>query len=166
MLEEELESEVCDELADVSLAHELLLAELPYDADEATKVSNTALAPVPASVTAELAQYEEHRMEPFNRHREGGQVVSTTVESDKGNALRFLGYLKAHHGQSVSSVKLFADVRVGEWTEQWVRWLKGIHQLKASTCAGQHRIHTYRTHTHDAPCTSYMRHTCVRMIMV
>ena len=135
VLEDELESELCDELADVSLAHELLLAELPYDADEDAKVSNTALAPIPASVAAELAQYEAHRMEPFNRHREGGQVVSTTVESDKGNALRFLGYLKAHHEQSAPSVKLFAHPRVGEWCEQWVRWLKGEHQLKASTCA-------------------------------
>ena len=135
VLEEELESEECDEQADVDLAHELLLAELPYDVDEDAKVSNTALAPVPASVASELAHYEAHRMEPLNRHREGGQVVSTTVESDKGNALRFLGYLKAHHEQSVPSVKLFADLRVGEWTEQWVRWLKGEHQLKASTCA-------------------------------
>ena len=137
VLEDELENEVCDELADVDLAHELVLAELPYDVHEDNaKVCNTALAPVPASVAAELAQYEAHRMEPFNRHREGGGVVSTTVESDKSNALRFLGYMKAHHAQIAPSVKLFAHPRVGEWCEQWVRWLKGEqHQLKASTCA-------------------------------
>ena len=137
LLEEELESEECHELADISFAHELLLAQLPYDVEEedAAKVSNTALNPVPPSVAAELDQYEAHRMEPFNRHREGAQVVTTTVESDKGNALRFLGYLKTHQEQSTPSVKLFAHPRIGEWCEQWVRWLKSEHQLKGSTCA-------------------------------
>jgi hypothetical protein len=135
LLEEQLQSEECDELADISFAHELLLPELQYDEEEDAKVSNTALSPVPPSVTAELDKYEAHRMQPFNRLREGAPVVTTTVESDKGNALRFLGYLKVQQGQGTPSVKLFAHARVGEWCEQWVRWLKGEHHLKASTCA-------------------------------
>ena len=44
LLEAELESEDCDELADVDLAHELLLTVLEYDAapDDTAKVCNTA----------------------------------------------------------------------------------------------------------------------------
>ena len=89
LLEEELESEDIDELADFDFATELLLTELPYAAleEDTAKITNSALSPVPPSVAAALQEYESFRMSPFNRHREGGAVVSTTIESDKANAL-------------------------------------------------------------------------------
>ena len=89
LLQDELESEDCDELADFDFATELLLTELPYEAvlADTAKICNSALSPVPPSVTAALQEYESFRMSPFNRHREGGAVVSTTIESDKANAL-------------------------------------------------------------------------------
>ena len=61
---------------------------LPYEAsaEDTAKISNMALRPVPAAVTAELAKFAEHRTAEFNRHRTGGAVVSTTVESEKANA--------------------------------------------------------------------------------
>ena len=137
VLNEELESEDCDELADLDLTHELLLTVLPYAADEedTRKVSNTALQPVPNSVTAELRLYEEHRMAAFNRHRSGASVVTSTIESDRGNALRFLGFLKRQCEQSAPSLKLFAHARVGEWCQKWLEWLRDEHSLKSSTLA-------------------------------
>ena len=89
LLEEELESEDIDELADFDFATELLLTELPYAAleEDTAKITNSALSPVPSSVAAQLLEYAEYRTAPFNRFREGSAVVSTTVESDKANAL-------------------------------------------------------------------------------
>ena len=136
VLEMELhESEDCDEHADLDLAHELLMTVLPYDAadDDTAKVSNSALDPVPQRVADQLAAYEQHRMAPFNRHRTGAQVVTLTVESDKSNALRWLGYVKAHHGQE-PRLELFAHPAVGEWTQAWMEWLRA-QGLKSSTLA-------------------------------
>ena len=89
LLEEQLESEDIDELADFDFATELLLTELPYAAleEDTAKITNSALSPVPSSVAAQLLEYAEYRTAPFNRFREGSAVVSTTVESDKANAL-------------------------------------------------------------------------------
>ena len=136
VLQEELESEECDELAEMDLAHELVLCALPYDAceEDEKKVANSALHPVPPSVEKQLQEYESFRMAPFCRQRTGAQVVTTTVESDKSNALRFLGYLKEHHGQA-PRLALFAHTRIGEWTEKWMVWLKDEMGLKASTLA-------------------------------
>ena len=54
LLEDELALEDCDELADVDLAHELVMAEMPFDvSDDTSKVCNTALSPVPPSVAVE-----------------------------------------------------------------------------------------------------------------
>lgn len=129
--------EACDEMADVDLAFEMLTAPLPYDAapEDASKTSNMALAPVPAAVEQQLAQYAAYRQQPFNRHRSTGAaaVEGTTVESDRANALRWLGYLKAEHGQP-PSLRLFAHERVGEWTEAWILKLRGLG-LKGSTIA-------------------------------
>ena len=129
--------EACDEMADVDLAFEMLTAPLPYDAapEDASKTSNMALAPVPAAVEQQLAQYAAYRQQPFNRHRSTGAaaVEDTTVESDRANALRWLGYLKAEHGQP-PSLKLFGHERVGEWTEAWILKLRGLG-LKGSTIA-------------------------------
>ena len=81
--------------------------------EDASKTSNMALAPVPAAVEQQLAQYAAYRQQPFNRHRSTGAaaVEDTTVESDRANALRWLGYLKAEHGQP-PSLRLFAHERV------------------------------------------------------
>ena len=137
LIQEELDNEECDEQADFDFATELLLTELPYEAVEAdtAKITNSALSPVPPSITAELQEYESFRQSPFNRHREGGAVVSTTTESDKANTLRFLGFLKSHCEQATPSVKLMASPHVGEWCQRWLEWLKNDHQLKASTLA-------------------------------
>eukprot|EP00966_Prymnesium_polylepis_P076219 1766563-Prymnesium_polylepis.1 len=61
-------------------------------------------------------------------------VVSTTIDSDKANALRWLGYVKTQFGQP-PSVKLFASPSVAEWSEAWVTHLKNDLGLKASTLA-------------------------------
>ena len=132
---EELE-EQCNEHADVDLAVELLEAPLPYDAapEDAAKTSNMQLAPVPALVEQQWKQYAAYRQQPFNRHRSTGAAVEdTTVESDRANALRWLGYLKAEHGQA-PSLKLFAHEQVGAWTEAWVLKLRALG-LKGSTIA-------------------------------
>ena len=67
--------------------------------------------------------------------REGAAVVTTTVESDKANCLRFLGFLKSHCEQSAPSVTLLAHARVGEWVQRWLEWLRTEHSLKSSTLA-------------------------------
>ena len=161
--------EQCDELADVDLAVELLTTPPPHaeSVEDAQRTSNMQLAPVPAAVEQQLGAYAAFRQQPFNRHRAtGGSVESTTVESDRANALwaerprtaagtsptarlslappvrarracppnekrRWLGYVKAEHGQA-PSLKLFAHERVGEWTEAWVLKLRSLG-CKAST---------------------------------
>ena len=60
-------------------------------------------------------------------------VVSTTIESDKANALRWLNHVKIQFDQT-PSLKLFANPRVGEWTQHWMENLKGLG-LKASSLA-------------------------------
>jgi hypothetical protein len=130
---EELD-EQCDEQADVDLAVELLTTPPPYaaSAEDAQKTSNMQLAPVPPAVEQQLKQYAAYRQQPFNRHRQsGGAVEASTVESDRANALRWLGYVKATHGQP-PSLKLFAHERVGAWTEAWVLKLRALG-CKAST---------------------------------
>ena len=130
---EELD-EQCDEMADVDLAVELLTTPPPYaaSAEDAQKTSNMQLAPVPPAVEQQLKQYAAYRQQPFNRHRaSGGAVEASTVESDRANALRWLGYVKGEHGQP-PSLKLFAHERVGEWTEAWVLKLRTLG-CKAST---------------------------------
>ena len=145
-------------MAFVDLAHELIFTELEYSisVEETALVANTALTPVPKRVMAELEAYQSYRMEPFSRHRTGSQVVTTTVESDKSNALRFLGYLKEHHEQ-VPSIQLFAHASIGQWTQEWMAWLKSELGLKASTlavyCNGIISVSGYAlTLVHDPSC--------------
>ena len=154
-LEAELEEEL-DEQADYSIAHELVHSELEYSVavEDMALVSNTALNPVPKSVLEELAAYAAYRMEPFARHRAGGQVVTTTVEGDRSNALRFLGYMKSECDQT-PTLKMFADPRIGRWTEQWMVWLAQVKGLRASTiavyCNGIISVSTYALTLVDDP---------------
>ena len=136
VLQEALEEDQDTEHLDMDLGTELLMTELPYKATDQceAKVANLALSPVPASVEKELAEYEAFRNAPFNRFRAGAMVVSTTIDSDKANALRWLGYVKTQFGQP-PSVKLFASPSVAEWSEAWVTHLKNDLGLKASTLA-------------------------------
>lgn len=136
VLEEALhESEDCEEHADVDLTHELLMTVLPYEAEEEDTaiISNSALNPCPQLVVDQLIAYEQHRMAPFNRHRAGGQVVTQTVESDKSNALRWLGYVTVHQRQE-PTLELFGHPHVGAWTQAWMEWLRE-QGLKSSTLA-------------------------------
>ena len=84
------------------------------------------------------------------------QVVTTTVESDKANALRFLGYLKEHHHQE-PSLSLFANPRIGEWTQSWMEWLRTSLGLMASTlavyCNGVISVSGYAISLVDDPST-------------
>ena len=92
------------------------------------------LAPVPPALERQLAAYAAYRQQPFNRHRSTGAAVeASTVESDRANALRWLGHAKHEHAQA-PALELFAHERVGEWTEAWVRKLRALG-CKASTVA-------------------------------
>ena len=124
-----------EELADIDLATELLMTPLPHaeSLECAEKCSNMQLSPVPASVDRQLEAYKAFRQCEFNRHREGTQVVSTTVDGDSANALRWLGYVKQQYKQ-VPSLCLFANEHVGEWTQSWLEKLRSLG-LKASTLA-------------------------------
>ena len=127
--------EAPEELADLDLATELLTTPLPHDAEEdAQKTSNLALHPVPPGVAQALEAYAAHRQQAFNRHRTtGGAVEDITVSSDRANALRWLGFVKAEYAQT-PHLKLFAHELVGEWTEAWVRKLR-LLGCKGSTVA-------------------------------
>jgi len=129
--------ELCDELGEWDLAHELLTAELPYgvDPEDEAKAANTQLSPVPAAVTKELEHFVAYRREEFNAHRTGPVVETTTVSGDQATALRFLKYLKEKEGQEQVSLKLFAHAQVGTWTQRYMTWLRGELGLKSSTIA-------------------------------
>ena len=73
------------ELEDIDLATELLLTPLEHAETEECKAKcqNMQLAPVPKPLEDELRQYAAFRSSEFCRFRAGGQVVSTTVESDR-----------------------------------------------------------------------------------
>ena len=69
---DQLETEDCDELADVDLAHELLLGELPYIVEESEHalIANTALTPVPKLVSDQLQAYMDFiRLAPDDQLR-------------------------------------------------------------------------------------------------
>ena len=91
------------------------------------------LSPVPRPLDDELQQYAAFRSREFCRFRTGGQVVATTVESDRANALRWLGFVCPAYQQR-PTLRLFASARVGEWTQAWVEKLRGLG-LKASSLA-------------------------------
>ena len=135
VLLQQLEEDEDIEKLELDLGSELLLTELPYKASEQceAKVANLALSPVPPILETEFKQYESFRNAPFNRFRTGASVVSTTIESDRSNALRWLGYVTTQFGQA-PTVKLFASPRVAEWTEHWMTHLRSLG-LKASTLA-------------------------------
>ena len=161
LLEEELESEDIDELADFDFATELLLTELPYAAleEDTAKITNSALSPVPSSVAAALQEYAElphvalqppprGRRRREHDHRVGqGQRAGMRSPRAPGSASqrvtryrpctpqRFLGFLKSHCEQAQPGVELFAHGRVGEWCQRWLEWLRTEHGLKASTLA-------------------------------
>ena len=132
-MELEALEEQADEQADVDLALELLTTPLDREAsDDARKTSNMQLAPVPPALEHQLEQYRAYRQQPFHRLRaSGGAVEASTVESDRANALRWLGFVKAEHG-GAPSLRLFAHARVGEWTEAWVLKLRALG-CKSST---------------------------------
>ena len=73
------------ELEDIDLATELLLTPLEHAETEECKAKcqNMQLSPVPKPLEDELRQYAVFRSSEFCRFRTGGQVVSTTVESDR-----------------------------------------------------------------------------------
>lgn len=136
VLEDELKQleEEPEEMADIDLATELLTTPLPYadSVEDATKTRNMALAPVPTVVEQQLSAYAAFRQEPFNRFRStGGPVEPITVDSDKANALRWLGFAKSEY-QQAPNLKLFAHQNVGQWTEAWVHKLRSLG-CKAST---------------------------------
>lgn len=123
------------ELEELDLATELLLTPPPHaeSKEDAQKCSNMALSPVPKAIAEGFQRYHEFRQAPFCRHRTGGQVVSTTVESDQQNALRWLGFVVREHHQR-PALELFASPLVSQWTQAWLEKLKSLG-LKASTLA-------------------------------
>ena len=104
VLLQQLEEDEDIEKLELDLGSELLLTELPYKASEQceAKVANLALSPVPPILETEFKQYESFRNAPFNRFRTGASVVSTTIESDRSNALRWLGYVTTQFGQALT----------------------------------------------------------------
>ena len=121
------------EKEEIDLATELLLTPLPHaeTKEEAAKCQNMALSPVPKALDEQFKAFEQYRGAEFCRHRASSQVVSTTIESDKSNALRWLGFVCREY-QHRPTLRLFASARVSEWTEVWITKLRGLG-LKAST---------------------------------
>ena len=127
MEDEDMEKE------EIDLATELLLTPLPHaeSKEEASKCQNMALSPIPKALEEEFKAFERYRQAEFCRHRASSQVVSTTIDGDRSNALRFLGFVCREYDQR-PTLKLFASARVSEWTEAWVTLLRELG-LKAST---------------------------------
>jgi len=120
------------EKEEIDLATELLLTPLPQETkEEAAKCQNMALSPIPKALDEEFKAFERYRQAEFCRHRASSQVVSTTIDGDRSNALRFLGFVCREYEQR-PTLKLFASARVSEWTEAWVTKLRELG-LKAST---------------------------------
>jgi hypothetical protein len=121
------------EKEEIDLATELLLTPLPHaeSKEEVAKCQNMALSPVPKALDDEFKAFEQYRGAEFCRHRASSQVVSTTIEGDRSNALRWLGFVCREYEQR-PTLKLFASARVSEWTEAWVTKLRELG-LKAST---------------------------------
>jgi hypothetical protein len=129
-----IEDEDTEQVA-IDFALELLLTESPWveQETETAKCQNMALQPVPRLVQDEFKGFEEFRNSPFNRFRAGAQVVSTTIDSDCANALRWLGFVKAQYSLE-PTVKLFGSERVAEFTQAWMEKLRSLG-LKSSTLA-------------------------------
>lgn len=120
------------EKEEIDLATELLLTPLPQETkEEAAKCQNMALSPIPKALDEEFKTFAQYRGAEFCRHRASSQVVSTTIEGDKSNALRFLGFVCREYEQR-PTLKLFASARISEWAEAWVTKLRELG-LKAST---------------------------------
>ena len=110
------------------------------DIDEpASKVAKSfTLSPVPPELDRELAAYEKFRQEPVIAVRSGGACAGVTSGNDRGNVLRFLGYLHAVHGVQVSSLRLgsvFASPRLPGVTEQFVKHLVTERGVKYASAA-------------------------------
>ena len=104
------------EKEEIDLATELLLTPLPQETkEEAAKCQNMALSPIPKALDEEFKAFERYRQAEFCRHRASSQVVSTTIDGDRSNALRFLGFVCREYEQR-PTLKLFASARVSEWT--------------------------------------------------
>lgn len=110
-----------------------------------------ALWPVPKRLEDEFARFAQFRSSEFCRFRTGGQVVSSTVESDRANALRWLGFVCPTYEQG-ATLRLFACARVGEWTQAWLERLRGLGLKASCTPRARTRLLPPPPRAHDRAC--------------
>ena len=117
--------EECDEHAEITIAHELLLdfesfAEIDADNQKVSKLSTLS-----AALKTELADWKLFRTSTLNRLRVGGKVVEVTHEHSVQTVLRFFGYLVTIcQMRDPTFKKVFCKQDIGLTVERYAQWLE------------------------------------------
>jgi len=130
-----LESEDCDELAEIAFEEEMTLAgfaEYEEDATDVLHARTYKLTTISKALAAEIEAFKARRTQVICRHRHGKAVQSTTVMSDVGQLLRMLGWVKSHRDRSddegdpppLTMKGVVGSAQFGLYTEQFVEWLQ------------------------------------------
>jgi hypothetical protein len=73
---------------------------------------------------AELAAFDAHRAAPLNQSRKGVAVAPATRENDRGNIVRFLGWVNATYTlKSPATLGVFAHANVGAAAQRYMKVL-------------------------------------------
>jgi len=140
-----LESEDCDELAEIAFEEEMTLAgfaEYEEDETDVLHARTYKLTTISKALTAEIEAFKARRTQVICRHRYGKAVQSTTVESDVGQLLRMLGWMKSHRDRSddegdpprLTMKGVVGSAQFGLYVEQYVEWLQA-REVKFSSIA-------------------------------
>ena len=127
VLNEELEQldEECDEHAETTLIHELLLdfeafAEIEDDNKKVSKLSTISPA-----LKKELEEWKSFRTSNLNRFRVGTKVVEVTHQHEHETVLRFFGYLSTVvEMREPTFKKVFCSQDIGLIVERYSQWLE------------------------------------------
>jgi hypothetical protein len=133
-----LEEEIAElEESDVCLQSELHASFVLYDEPEADEAVGRSYAfeRVPAPLERALSLYEQFRISPVNRLRNGSAVVPLTIAHDRSTTLRFLGWLQRTHAIAPCLQSVFGSPEVGARVEEFVGFLRQERGCRWSTCA-------------------------------
>lgn len=98
------------------------------------KCAKYMLDPVPPQLEAQLASFAKYRTAPLNTDRQRAACEETTFQTDRGNVLRFLGYLQAEKSVDVKGiVQVFASPRLAVVVQQYVEHLVAARGNKYSS---------------------------------
>mmetsp|Transcript_103739 Transcript_103739/g.298466 ORF Transcript_103739/g.298466 Transcript_103739/m.298466 type:complete len:726 (-) Transcript_103739:375-2552(-) len=129
------ESEDCDELAEIAFEDELAMAgyaEFEESEADVAQARTYKLTTISKALAAEISAFKARRTRVICRHRAGRAVQSTTVESDIGTLLRFLGWMKTHRQRTdgeeeppaLTMKAVVGSCEFGRYVEEYVGWLQ------------------------------------------